>query len=48
MIILENPYVSDFLIETIKKNKFSVLDNEISRQYFSDRELTSTFDWFMS
>lgn len=44
MIILENPYVSEYLIETIKKNKFSVLDNEISRQYFSDRELTSTAD----
>ena len=25
MIILENPYVSNFLIEAIKKNKFSVL-----------------------
>ncbi len=44
MIILENPYVSSYLIETIKKNKFSVLDNEISRRYFSDRELTSTTD----
>ena len=44
MIILENQYVSSYLIETIKKNKFSVLDNEISRRYFSERELTSTAD----
>ena len=35
MIILEKPYVSDFLIETIKNNNFPVLDNEISRKYFS-------------
>ena len=34
MFILEKPYVSDFLIETIKKNNYSVLDNEISRKYF--------------
>lgn len=33
MIILEQPYVSDFLIDTIKKNNFKVLDNEIARQY---------------
>ena len=32
MFILEKPYVSDFLIETIKKNNYSVLDNEISRK----------------
>lgn len=39
MIILENPYVSDFLIETIKKNNFKVLDNEISGKYFNKDEL---------
>lgn len=43
MIILEKPYVSDFLIETIKRNNFSVLDNEIARKYFSLDEL-KTFD----
>lgn len=39
MIILENPYVSDFLIATIKKNNFSVLDNEIARNYFKPDDL---------
>lgn len=33
MIILEKPYVSDFLIETIEKNDFKVFDNEIARNY---------------
>ena len=42
MIILENPYVSDFLIETIKKNNFKVLDNEIARKYFTQSELIDT------
>lgn len=42
MIILEKPYVSDFLINTIKENDISVLDNEISRKYFSQNDLTST------
>lgn len=42
MIILEKPYVSDFLIKTIKENNFSVLDNEISRKYFSENELVKT------
>ena len=44
MIILDKPYVSDFLIETIKKNGFDVLDNEISRKYFDKSELTSSQD----
>ena len=42
MIILNKPYVSDFLIETIKKNGFSVLDNEIARNYFDIKDLTSS------
>lgn len=41
MFILNNPYVSDFLVETIKKNKYSVLDNEISRHFFDKDELTT-------
>ena len=41
MIILNKPYVSDFLIETIKKNGFSVLDNEIARKYFNSENLLS-------
>ena len=39
MIILNKPYVSDFLIETIKKNGFSVLENEVSLKYFSKSDL---------
>ena len=42
MIILENPYVSDFLIDTIKNNYYKVLDNEVSRKYFDENELIST------
>lgn len=42
MIILENPYVSDVLINTITDNNFAVLDNEIARKYFSKDRLTST------
>lgn len=33
MIILNKPYVSDFLIETIKKNNFVVLENDIAKSY---------------
>ncbi len=42
MIILNKPYVSDYLIETIKKNGFSVLDNEIARNYFNKEDLLSS------
>lgn len=42
MIILDKPYVSDFLIETIKRNGFEVLDNEVSREYFAPSKLIST------
>ena len=44
MFILNNPYVSDFLIETIRKNNYKVLDNEIARNYFSPYELTNEKD----
>lgn len=40
MFILNNPYVSDFLIETIKKNNYSVLDNTYAKQYFKNEDLT--------
>lgn len=40
MFILNNPYVSDFLIETIKKNNYSVLDNTYAKQYFKNKDLT--------
>lgn len=33
MLIIDKPYVSNFLIETIKKNKFPVLENEFSNIY---------------
>ena len=44
MIILDKPYVSDFLIETIKKNNFAVLDNEIARKYLDNKYLVSSID----
>ena len=44
MIILNKPYVSDFLVETIDKNNFSVLDNEVARKYFPQERLTKTKD----
>ncbi len=44
MLILEKPYVSEFLIETVKKNNFCVLDNEISRKYLSEKYLVSDKD----
>lgn len=33
MLIIDKPYISNFLIETIKKNKFPVLENEFSKIY---------------
>ena len=44
MFILNNPYISDFLIETIKKNGYKVLNNEFSRKYFDDEFLTNEKD----
>lgn len=41
MIILEQPYVSKFLLDTIKKNAFSVLKNKISQSYFNETTLTN-------
>jgi hypothetical protein len=41
MIILAKPYVSEFLIETIKKNNFPVLNNEISDKYLDNKYLIS-------
>lgn len=43
-IILAQPYVSDFLIETIKKNNFKVLDNELAREYLDEKYLISSVD----
>ena len=31
MIVLEKPYVSDFLIDTIQKNNFYVLETPFSK-----------------
>ena len=32
MFFLDEPYVSDFLIETIRKNNYPVLDNPILKE----------------
>ena len=42
MIILNKPYVSDFLVKTAKDNTFEILDNEVSHKYFGRETLTST------
>ncbi len=42
MFILEKPYVSDFLVQTIKKNNFKVLDNLVSEKYFDKNYLLDT------
>ena len=44
MFILNNPYISDFLVETIKKNNYKVLDNEFARKYFDINYLTKKED----
>lgn len=44
MIILDKPYVSDFLIETIKKENYKVLDNEIARKYLNSSYLSKIED----
>ena len=33
MLIIDKPYVSNFLIETIKKNKLPILENDYSKIY---------------
>lgn len=39
MFILENPYVSDFLLDTLRQNQFEVLENQISNQYKNNYNL---------
>ena len=39
MFILENPYISELLLNTLVKNQFEVLENEISNQYKKDYNL---------
>lgn len=42
MILLEEPYVSDFLIDTIQKNSFNVLQNDFACQYIPENQLISS------
>ena len=39
MILLEEPYVSDFLIDTIQKNSFNVLQNDFASRYIPTNQL---------
>ncbi|MBR5303768.1 MAG: ATP-grasp domain-containing protein [Candidatus Gastranaerophilales bacterium] len=41
MFILNDPYISDFLIETIKQNNYKVLDYGLAKNYFSSNNLIS-------
>ena len=42
MFILNDPYISDFLIETIKQNNYKVLDYGLAKNYFSTNDLISS------
>jgi hypothetical protein len=39
MILIDHPYVSDFLIETIKKNKFPVVATKTAKELISEEKL---------
>ena len=39
MILIDKPYISDFLIRTIKKNNFKIVATEIAQQMITDRSL---------
>ncbi|MDP3313963.1 ATP-grasp domain-containing protein [Lutibacter sp.] len=39
MILIDKPYVSDFLIETIKKNNFQIVDTESAKSLINDESL---------
>lgn len=39
MILLEEPYVSDFFIDTIQKNSFNVLQNDFASRYIPTNQL---------
>lgn len=39
MILIDKPYVSDFLIKTIKENKFQIIDTLNARKMISDESL---------
>ena len=39
MILLEEPYVSDYIIDTIRKNSFNVLQNDFASRYIPTNQL---------
>lgn len=39
MIIIDAPYISDFLIDTIRKNGFTILDTDVARGLIGEAEL---------
>ncbi|NOX47385.1 MAG: ATP-grasp domain-containing protein [Chlorobi bacterium] len=39
MILIDKPYVSDFLIETIKKNNFQIISTTVAREMIQDNSL---------
>lgn len=42
MFILENPYVSKLMLETMQKNQFEVLDNSVAREFDYDLNLVKS------
>jgi hypothetical protein len=39
MIILDGPYISDFLLNTLQHNKIPVIHNEVAQEYAAGRDL---------
>lgn len=39
MILIDHPYVSDFLIETIKKNQFPIVSTKAAKELISEKKL---------
>ena len=39
MFILEEPYISNLMLNTLEKNQFEVLENQISLKYSKDFKL---------
>lgn len=48
MFILENPYVSKLMLETLQKNQYQVLKNDISTEYAKEYKLNLISNDFLS
>jgi len=39
MILIDKPFVSDFLIKTIKENNFQIVETKVAKEMISDKSL---------